>query len=160
MPNDGEGYFTRVAIGLQGAFADAEPAEYGFIVEPFVRFGRIADELFDTVDKVCKFGVVSLPRFAVDDNEFHCLDFVLITLLLLGKQTVMQSIAVLLGCKSKPSEAPLQEMRISREIERRQEKIPKEIHLCYCGNEMSAGSFLLSHSNYSLDSSIVRQIDM
>jgi len=32
----------------------------------------------------------------------------------------MQSIAVLLGCKSKPSEAPLQEMRISREIERKQ----------------------------------------
>ena len=141
MPNDGEGYFTRVAIGLQGAFADAEPAEYGFIVEPFVRFGRIADELFDTVDKVCKFGVVSLPRFAVDDNEFHCLDFVLITLLLLGKQTVMQSIAVLIGCKSKPSEAPLQEMRISREIERKQEKIPKEIHLCYCGNEMRCRLF-------------------
>ena len=74
MPNDGEGYFTRVAIGLQGALADAEPAAYGFIVKPFVRFGRIADELFDTVDKVCKFGAVSLPRFAVDDNEFHCLD--------------------------------------------------------------------------------------
>lgn len=55
MSNDGEGYFTRVAIGLQGAFADAEPAAYGFIVEPFVRFGRIADKLFNTVDKVCKF---------------------------------------------------------------------------------------------------------
>ena len=68
--------------------------------------------------------------------SFHCLNFVLITLLLLSKQTVMQSIAVLLGCKSKPSEAPLQEMRISREIERKQEKRPKEIHLCYCGNEM------------------------
>ena len=27
MPNDGEGYFTRVAIGLQGALADAEPAD-------------------------------------------------------------------------------------------------------------------------------------
>ena len=123
MPNDGEGYFTRVAIGLQGALADAEPAAYGFIVEPFVRFGRIADELFDTMNKVCKFGVVSLPRFAVDDNEFHCLNFVLITLLLLGKQTVMQSIAVLIECKSKPSEAPLQEMRKSREIEGREKKL-------------------------------------
>ena len=123
MPNDGEGYFTRVAIGLQGALADAEPAAYGFIVKPFVRFGRIADELFDTVDKVCKFGAVSLPRFAVDDNEFHCLNFVLITLLLLGKQTVMQSIAVLIECKSKPSEAPLQEMRKSREIEGREKKL-------------------------------------
>jgi len=141
MPNDGEGYFTRIAIGLQGAFADAEPAAYGFIVEPFVRFGRIADKLFNTVDKVCKFGAVPLPRFAVDDNEFHCLDFVLITLLLLGKQTVMQSIAVLIECKSKPSEAPLQEMRISREIERKQEKRPKEIHLCYCGNEMRCRLF-------------------
>ena len=123
MPNDGEGDFTRISIGLQGAFADAEPAAYGFIVEPFVRFGRIADELFDTMNKVCKFGVVSLPRFAVDDNEFHCLDFVLITLLLLGKRTNMQSIAVLIECKSKPSEAPLQEMRKSREIEGREKKL-------------------------------------
>ncbi|MDR0187126.1 hypothetical protein FIN92_11310, partial [Prevotella brunnea] len=52
-----------------------------------------------------------------------CLDFVLITLLLLGKQTVMQSIAVLIECKSKPSEAPLQEMRKSREIEGREKKL-------------------------------------
>ena len=123
MPNDGEGYFSRISIGLQGAFADAEPAAYGFIVEPFVRFGRIADELLDTMNKVCKFGVVSLPRFAVDDNEFHFLDFVLITLLLLGKRTNMQSIAVLIECKSKPSEAPLQEMRKSREIEGREKKL-------------------------------------
>ncbi|ANR74325.1 hypothetical protein AXF22_08375 [Prevotella scopos JCM 17725] len=126
---------------MQGAFADAEPAAYGFVVKPFVRFGRIADELFDTVDKVCKFGAVSLPRFAVDDNEFHCLNFVMITLLLLGKQTVMQSIAVLLRCKSKPSEAPLQEMRISRGIERKQEKRTKEIRLYYCGNEMKCRLF-------------------
>ena len=123
MPNDGEGYFTRVAIGLQGTFADAEPAAYGFIVEPFVRFGRIADELFDTMNKVCKVGAVPLPCLAVDNNEFHCLDFVLITLLLLGKRTNMQSIAVLIECKSKPSEAPLQEMRKSREIEGREEKL-------------------------------------
>ena len=123
MPNDGKGYSAYIPIRLQGTLADAESATYGFVVEPFVRFGRIADELFDTVDKVCKFGAVSLPRFAVDDNEFHCLDFVLITLLLLGKQTVMQSIAVLLGCKSKPSEAPLQEMRKSREIEGREKKL-------------------------------------
>jgi len=141
MSNDGEGYFTRVAIGLQGTFADAQTLAHGFVVKPFVLFGRIADELFDTVDKVCKFGAVPLPRFAVDDNEFHCLDFVLITLLLLGKQTVMQSIAVLIECKSKPSEAPLQEMRKSREIERKQEKRPKEIHLCYCGNEMRCRLF-------------------
>ena len=141
MPNDGKGYYACIPIRLQGTLADAESATYGFVVEPFVRFGRIADELFDTVDKVCKFGVVSLPRFAVDNNEFHCLNFVLITLLLLGKQTVMQSIAVLIECKSKPSEAPLQEMRKSREIERKQEKRPKEIHLCYCGNEMRCRLF-------------------
>ena len=136
MPNDGKGYSACIPIRLQGTFADAESATYGFVVEPIVLFGRIADELFDTMNKVCKVGAVPLPRFAVDDNEFHFLDFVLITLLLLGKRTNMQSIAVLLGCKSKPSEAPLQEMRISREIERIQEKRPKEIHLCYCGNEM------------------------
>ena len=120
MPNDGKGYSACIPIRLQGTFADAESATYGFVVEPIVLFGRIADELFDTVDKVCKFGAVPLPRFAVDNNEFHFLDFVLITLLLLGKQTVMQSIAVLIECKSKPSEAPMQEMRISREIERKQ----------------------------------------
>ena len=123
MPNDGKGYSACIPIRLQGTFADAESATYGFVVEPVVLFGRIADELFDTMNKVCKFGVVPLPRFAVDDNEFHCLDFVLITLLLLGKQTVMQSIAVLIECKSKPSEAPLQEMRKSREIEGREEKL-------------------------------------
>ena len=122
MPNDGKGYSACIPIRLQGTFADAESATYGFVVEPIVLFGRIADELFDTMNKVCKFGVVSLPRFAVDDNEFHCLDFVLITLLLLGKRTNMQSIAVLIECKSKPSEAPLQEMRKSKEIEGREEK--------------------------------------
>ena len=123
MPNDGKGYSACIPIRLQGTFADAESATYGFVVEPIVRFGRIADELFDTMNKVCKVGAVPLPRFAVDDNEFHFLDFVLITLLLLGKQTVMQSIAVLIECKSKPSEAPLQEMRKSREIEGREEKL-------------------------------------
>ena len=123
MSNHGERDFARIAIGLQGAFADAEPAAYGFIVKPFVLFGRIADELFDTMNKVCKVGAVPLPCLAVDDNEFHFLDFVLITLLLLGKRTNMQSIAVLIECKSKPSEAPLQEMRKSREIEGREEKL-------------------------------------
>ena len=120
MPNDGKGYSACIPIRLQGTFADAESATYGFVVEPIVLFGRIADELFDTMNKVCKVGAVPLPRFAVDDNEFHFLDFVLITLLLLGKRTNMQSIAVLIECKSKPSEAPLQEMRKSREIEGRE----------------------------------------
>lgn len=123
MPNDGKGYSACIPIRLQGTFADAESATYGFVVEPIVLFGRIADELFDTMNKVCKVGAVPLPRFAVDDNEFHFLDFVLIILLLLGKRTNMQSIAVLIECKSKPSEAPLQEMRKSREIEGREEKL-------------------------------------
>ena len=123
MPNDGKGYSACIPIRLQGTLADAESATYSFVVEPFVLFGRIADELFDTMNKVCKVGAVPLPRFAVDDNEFHFLDFVLITLLLLGKRTNMQSIAVLIECKSKPSEAPLQEMRKSREIEGREKKL-------------------------------------
>ena len=123
MPNDGEGYFTRVAIGLQGALADAEPAAYGFIVKPFVRFGRIADELFDTVDKVCKFGAVSLPRFAVDDNEFHCLNFVLITLLLLGKQTHIQSVATIVVCKGKRRTTLNKATQKSKDIEGREEKL-------------------------------------
>ena len=123
MPNDGKGYSACIPIRLQGTLADAQTLAYGFVVEPLLGLGRIADELFDTMNKVCKVGAVPLPRFAVDDNEFHFLDFVLITLLLLGKQTVMQSIAVLIECKSKPSEAPLQEMRKSREIEGREEKL-------------------------------------
>ena len=123
MPNDGKGYSACIPIRLQGTFADAESATYGFVVEPVVLFGRIADELFDTMNKVCKVGAVPLPCLAVDNNEFHFLDFVLITLLLLGKRTNMQSIAVLIECKSNPSEAPLQEMRKSREIEGREEKL-------------------------------------
>ena len=126
MPNDGKGYSACIPIRLQGTFADAESATYGFVVEPIVLFGRIADELFDTMNKVCKVGAVPLPRFAVDDNEFHFLDFVLITLLLLGKRTNMQSIAVLIECKSNPSEAPLQGMRKSREMLGKQEKRPRE----------------------------------
>ena len=123
MPNDGKGYSACIPIRLQGTFADAESATYGFVVEPLLGLGRIADVLFDTMNKVCKVGAVPLPCLAVDNNEFHFLDFVLITLLLLGKRTNMQSIAVLIECKSKPSEAPLQEMRKSREIEGREEKL-------------------------------------
>ena len=123
MPNDGEGDFTRIAIGLQGAFADAEPAAYGFIVEPFVRFGRIADKLFNTVDKVCKVGAVPLPRFAVDDNEFHFFDFVLITLLLLGKRTHIQSVATIVVCKGKRRTTLNKATQKSKEIEGRAEKL-------------------------------------
>ena len=123
MPNDGEGYFTRVAIGLQGALADAEPAAYGFIVEPFVRFGRIADELFDTMNKVCKVGAVPLPCLAVDDNEFHFLDFVLITLLLLGKRTHIQSVATIVVCKGKRITTLNKVTQKSKDIEGKEEKL-------------------------------------
>ena len=123
MPNDGEEYFTRVAIGLQGAFADAEPAAYGFIVEPFIRFGRIADELFDTMNKVCKVGAVPLPCLAVDDNEFHFLDFVLITLLLLGKRTHIQSVATIVVCKGKRITTLNKVTQKSKDIEGKEEKL-------------------------------------
>ena len=101
MPNDGKGYSACVPIGLQGTFADTEPAAYGFVVEPTLRIGRIADKLFNTVDKVCKVGAVLLPCLAVDNDKFHCIRFVLITLLLLGKQTHIQSVAVIIVCKGK-----------------------------------------------------------
>ena len=123
MPNDGKGYSACIPIRLQGTLADAESATYGFVVEPFVRFGRIADELFDTVDKVCKFGVVSLPRFAVDDNEFHCLNFVLITLLLLGKQTHIQSVATIVVCKGKRITTLNKVTQKSKDIEGKEEKL-------------------------------------
>ncbi|ERJ77316.1 hypothetical protein HMPREF0653_01181, partial [Prevotella disiens JCM 6334 = ATCC 29426] len=64
--------------------------------------------------------------FAVDDNEFHCFDIVLITILLLGNGAVMLPVAVLIGCKSKWSRASLQGMRKSREMSGRQEKRPRE----------------------------------
>jgi len=108
---------------LQGTFADAQTLAHGFVVKPFVRFGRIADELFDTVDKVCKFGVVSLPRFAVDDNEFHCLNFVLITLLLLGKQTHIQFVATIVVCKGKRITTLNKATQKSKEIEGREKKL-------------------------------------
>ena len=123
MPNDGKGYSACIPIRLQGTLADAESATYGFVVEPFVRFGRIADELFDTVDKVCKFGVVSLPRFAVDDNEFHCLNFVLITLLLLGKQTHIQYVATIVVCKGKRITTLNKVTQKSKDIEGKEEKL-------------------------------------
>jgi len=108
---------------LQGAFADAEPAAYGFIVEPFIRFGRIADELFDTMNKVCKVGAVPLPCFAVDDNEFHCLNFVLITLLLLSKQTHIQSVATIVVCKGKRRTTLNKATQKSKDIEGKEEKL-------------------------------------
>ena len=43
MPNDGKRVFSL--------YPD-KSTTYGFVVEPFVLFERIADELFDTMDKV------------------------------------------------------------------------------------------------------------
>ena len=123
MPNDGKGYSACIPIRLQGTLADAQTLAHGFVVKPFVRFGRIADELFDTVDKVCKFGMVSLPRFAVDNNEFHCILFVLITLLLLGKQTHIQSVATIVVCKGKRRTTLNKATQKSKEIEGREEKL-------------------------------------
>jgi len=111
---------------LQGTLADTQTPAHGFVVEPLLGLGRIADEFLHTMDKVCKFGAVSLPCFAVDDNEFHCLDFVLITFLLLGKRTVTLSVAILIGCKSKCSKASLQGMGESRETSGKQEKKQKK----------------------------------
>jgi len=108
---------------LQGTFADAQTLAYGFVVKPFVRFGRIADELFDTVDKVCKVGAVPLPRFAVDDNEFHCILFVLITLLLHGKQTHIQSVATIVERKGKRRTTLNKATQKSKDIEGREEKL-------------------------------------
>ena len=123
MPNDGKGYSACIPIRLQGTLADAQTLAYGFVVEPLLGFWRIADELLYTMDKVCKFGVVSLPRFAVDDNEFHCLDFVLITLLLHGKQTHIQSVATIVVCKGKRRTTLNKATQKSKEIEGREEKL-------------------------------------
>ena len=71
MPDHRERDFTRIPIVLQGALADSEPTAYGFIVEPFLRFGRTPDKPFDTVDEICKGGAVLLPCLAVDDDKFH-----------------------------------------------------------------------------------------
>jgi hypothetical protein len=101
MPNDGKGYSACIPIRLQGTLADAESATYGLVVEPFVLFGQIADKLFNTMNKVCKVGAVQLPCLAVDNDEFHCILFVLITLLLLGKQTHIQSVATIVVYKGK-----------------------------------------------------------
>ena len=81
MPDHRERDFTRIPIVLQGALADTEPTAYGFIVEPFLRFGRTPDKPFDTVDEICKGGAVLLPSLAVDDDKFHCIvvDYVIHT---------------------------------------------------------------------------------
>ena len=108
---------------MQGTLADAQTLAHGFVVEPFVLFGRIADELFDTMDKVCKVGAVLLLCFAVDNNEFHCILFVLITLLLLGKQTHIQSVATIVERKGKRITTLNKATQKSKEIEGRAEKL-------------------------------------
>ena len=123
MPNDGKGYSACIPIRLQGTLADAESTTYGFVVEPFVFFGRIADELFDTMDKVCKVGAVLLPCLAVDNDEFHCILFVLITLLLLGKQTHIQSVATIVVCKGKRRTTLNKATQKSKDIEGKEEKL-------------------------------------
>ena len=123
MPNDGKGYSACIPIRLQGTLADAESATYGFVVEPFVLFGRIADELFDTMNKVCKVGAVLLPYLAIDNDEFHCILFVLITLLLLGKQTHIQSVATIVVCKGKRRTTLNKATQKSKDIEGREEKL-------------------------------------
>ena len=123
MPNDGKGSSACIPIRLQGTLADAQTLAYGFVVEPFVRFGRIADELFDTMNKVSKVGAVPLPCLAVDDNEFHFLDFVLITLLLLGKRTHIQSVATIVVCKGKRITTLNKVTQKSKDIEGKEEKL-------------------------------------
>ena len=117
MPNDGKGYSACIPKRLQGTLADAESATYGLVVEPFVLFGQIADKLFDTMDKVCKVGAVLLPCLAVDNDKLHCISFVLITLLLLGKQTHIQSVATIVVCKGKRRTALNKATQKSKEIE-------------------------------------------
>ena len=123
MPNDGKGYSACIPIRLQGTLADAQTLAYGFVVEPLLGLGRIADELFDTMNKVCKVGAVPLPCLAVDDNEFHCILFVLITLLLHGKQTHIQSVATIVERKGKRRTTLNKATQKSKEIEGREEKL-------------------------------------
>ncbi len=73
MPDHRERDFTRIPIVLQSSLADTEPTAYGFIVEPFLRFGRTPDKPFDTVDEICKGGAVLLPCLAIDDDKSHCI---------------------------------------------------------------------------------------
>ena len=123
MPNDGKGYSACIPIRLQGTLADAESATYGLVVEPFVLFGQIADKLFNTMNKVCKVGAVLLQCLAVDNDEFHCILFVLITLLLLGKQTHIQSVATIVVCKGKRRTTLNKATQKSKEIGGRKEKL-------------------------------------
>jgi len=71
MPDHGEGNFSRISQGLQGAFADVQPAAYGVVVEPLVGLGRITNESLDAVDKVGKGGAMSLLRLTVYKDDLH-----------------------------------------------------------------------------------------
>ena len=71
MPDHGEGDFTRISQGLQGARADVQPAAYGVVVEPFVDLGWIANEPLDAVDKVGKGGAMSLPSLTIYKDDLH-----------------------------------------------------------------------------------------
>ena len=75
------------------------------------------------MDKVCKFGAVPLPRLTVDDDKSHCIHFVLISLLLLGKQTHIQSVATIVVRKGKRRTTLNKATQKSKEIEGREEKL-------------------------------------
>lgn len=75
------------------------------------------------MDKICKVGAVLLPCLAVDNDEFHCILFILITLLLLGKQTHIQSVATIVVCKGKRRTTLNKATQKSKEIEGREEKL-------------------------------------
>ena len=66
-----KGDFARISQGLQSARADAQPAAYGVVVEPFVGLGRVANEPLDAVDKVGKGGAMSLPSLTIYKDDLH-----------------------------------------------------------------------------------------
>ena len=76
MPDHGEGDFTRISQGLQGARADVQPAAYGVVVEPFVGLGRIANEPLDAVDKFSKGGAMSLPSLTVYKDDMRLYNWI------------------------------------------------------------------------------------
>ena len=63
---------------------------------------------------------MSLPCLTVDDDKFHCINFILITLLLLGKQTHIQSVATIVVCKGKRRTTLNKVTQKSKDIEGRE----------------------------------------
>lgn len=119
-PNHRERDFTRIPIVLQGALADSDPtASASLSSHSSVSGGHPKSRLIRWMksskeEQCCSHALRSMM--------ISFIALFLITLFILGKRAVFLSIALLVGCKRKPSKAEKERVRKNTEIVRIQGK--------------------------------------